>query len=100
MTEKPDIKKLAERETVSDTFLEHETFLKKFIKRFFSNMQDVEDVVQEAYLRAYVAEQKTEISQHKSFLFSKMTYAEISQFFVRPHKLLDRLLVQLSLIHI
>ena len=70
MSVKPDIKKLKQRKNVSDTFLEHETFLKKFIKRFFSNIQDVEDVVQETYLRAYVAEQKTEISQHKSFLFS------------------------------
>lgn len=34
------------------------------------NQQDVEDVAQEAYLRAYVAEQKKEIDQPKAFLFT------------------------------
>lgn len=62
-------KQTDDRSAVSDSFLENQTFLKKFITRFFSNKEDVEDVVQETYLRAYVAEQKTQISQHKSFLF-------------------------------
>jgi RNA polymerase sigma-70 factor (ECF subfamily) len=55
---------------ISGSFLKHQIYLKKFISRYFSNKEDVEDVVQETYLRAYVAEQKIEISKHKSFLFS------------------------------
>ncbi len=54
---------------VSAAFLANNTFLKKFLTRFFSAQQDIEDVAQEAYLRAYVAEQKKDIEQPKAYLF-------------------------------
>jgi len=54
---------------VSVAFLENNTFLKKFLTRFFSDQQDIEDVAQEAYLRAYVAEQNKNIEQPKAYLF-------------------------------
>lgn len=54
---------------VSGAFVEHDTFLKKFLTRFFSEQQDIEDVAQEAYLRAYVAEQRKDIDQPKAYLF-------------------------------
>ena len=56
---------------VSRIFLEHNNFLKKFLSRFLTREQDIEDVAQEAYLKAYSAEQdKGEIHQPKAFLFS------------------------------
>jgi len=54
---------------VSAAFVANNDFLKRFLARFFSDRQDIEDVAQEAYLRAYVAEQKKEIEQPKAFLF-------------------------------
>lgn len=54
---------------VSRTFVKYDAFLKKFLTRFFSEHQDIEDVAQEAYLRAYVAEQRQEITQPKAYLF-------------------------------
>lgn len=54
---------------VSRAFLESSIVLKKFLTRFLSNQQDIEDVVQEAYLRAYQAEKKKDIEQPKAFLF-------------------------------
>ncbi len=54
---------------VSTAFLLNQDFLKRFLARFFSESQDIEDVAQEAYLRAYVAEQHKEIEQPKAFLF-------------------------------
>lgn len=54
---------------VSSAFVEHNVFLKKFLARFLSEQQDIEDVVQEAYLRAYKTEQDREIEQPKAFLF-------------------------------
>jgi len=54
---------------VSVAFIENNTFLKKFLMRFFSEQQDIEDVAQEAYLRAYVAEQHKNIEQPKAYLF-------------------------------
>ena len=58
-----------EQTPVTKAFLEHHGFLSKFVARFLPRQHDVEDVVQEAYLRAYVAEQKKEIDQPKAFLF-------------------------------
>jgi len=55
--------------TVSAAYVEHRTFLKKFLTQYFSNPQDVEEVAQEAYLRAYVAEQQKDIEQPKAYLF-------------------------------
>ena len=54
---------------ISAALVEHSAFLKKFLSRFFSSQQDIEDVVQEAYLRAFVAEQKRAIKHPKAFLF-------------------------------
>ena len=54
---------------VTGAFLENYVFLKRFLARFFQDNRDIEDVAQEAYLRAYVAEQKREIEQPKAFLF-------------------------------
>ena len=55
--------------SVTRTFVEHQTFLKKFLARFFVDSSDIDDVAQETYLRAYAAEQKKDIAQPKAFLF-------------------------------
>ena len=59
---------------ISKVFLENSGFLKKFLGRFLSERQDIEDVVQETYLRAYNAEQHNRqtgdpIDYPKAFLF-------------------------------
>ena len=54
---------------VSAAFVENHAFLKRFLARYFSDRQDIEDVAQEAYLRAYAAEQRKEIEQPKAYLF-------------------------------
>lgn len=55
--------------TVTAAFLEYNSFLRKFIAGFLPTQQDIEDVAQEAYLRAYMAEQRESIEQPKAFLF-------------------------------
>lgn len=56
--------------SISAVFVEHGRFLKRFLARFVSEQQDIEDVAQEAYLRAYAAEQKKSGIEHpKAFLF-------------------------------
>ena len=54
---------------VAMTFIENTSFLKRFLSRYFSNRQDIEDVVQETYLRAHIEEQKKGIEHPKGFLF-------------------------------
>jgi RNA polymerase sigma-70 factor (ECF subfamily) len=66
---KPDLTGRAGVPIVS-TFLEHQGSLKRFIARFFSRPQDIEDVAQESYLRAFDAERAGgEVRSPKAFLF-------------------------------
>ncbi|MDM3870071.1 RNA polymerase sigma factor [Porticoccus sp. W117] len=54
---------------VSKNFLENSAFLRRFLARFLFDRQDIEDVAQEAYLRAFKAEKDKKIDQPKAFLF-------------------------------
>ncbi len=49
--------------------MENNAFLKKFLTRFMSSEQDIEDIVQEVYIRAHNAEKEKAIDQPKAFLF-------------------------------
>jgi len=55
--------------SVTEAFVKHESFLRRFLTRFLSRPQDIEDVVQDTYLKAYSAEQDREIHTPKAFLF-------------------------------
>ncbi len=50
-------------------FLKHQSALRRYISRFVRRRHDIEDVVQEAFLRAYKTEKRRNIEQPKSFLF-------------------------------
>jgi RNA polymerase sigma-70 factor (ECF subfamily) len=54
---------------LSAAFIANRSFLLKFLTRFLDNRHDAEDVTQEAFLRAYMAEQSETIHQPKAFLF-------------------------------
>ena len=54
---------------VSVAFLENTLNLKKFLTRYVSSQRDIEDVVQETYLRAFVSEQRKSVAQPQAFLF-------------------------------
>ena len=71
MFKEQDLKSVSDLSVISRIFLEHSQFLKKFLTRFLNREQDIEDVAQEAYLKAYSAEQdRGEIEYPKAFLFS------------------------------
>ena len=55
---------------ITRTFIEHGAFLKRFLGRILKHDQDVEDVAQEAYLRAFDAEKYQLIERPRAFLFS------------------------------
>ena len=57
------------RNLVLDAFIQHERALRRYISRFVRKRHDIEDVAQEAFLRAYRVEQDHDIEQPKSFLF-------------------------------
>ncbi len=54
---------------VASALVENASFLARFLGKYFSNRQDIEDVVQETYLRAHIEEQRNGVERPKAFLF-------------------------------
>ena len=63
-------------------FVDNENALKRFLGRFLYKSQDVEDMAQETFLRAYKATQGHEIESPRAYLFKvarTMAYKELSR---------------------
>ena len=74
---------------VLGAFQKHQLALKRFISRYINNAQDIEDISQEAFLRAYKAEKTTEVLQPKSFLFRIAKNVAISELRSKSRKITD-----------
>jgi RNA polymerase sigma factor (sigma-70 family) len=55
---------------ITRVFIENSSFIKSFLRRFLHSQHDIEDVAQQAYLKAYCAEQEKSIEHPKSYLFT------------------------------
>ncbi len=55
--------------SILNTYIENEQALKRFLRRFVTRGADVEDLAQEAFVRAYAAEALETVHSPKSFLF-------------------------------
>lgn len=54
---------------IAIAYLKNESALKSFISRFAFRPHDIEDISQEAFMRAFKAERNTEIRNPRAFLF-------------------------------
>ena len=70
-------------------FQKHQLALKRFISRYLHQAQDIEDVSQEAFLRAYKAEKTTDVLQPKSFLFRIAKNVAISELRSKSRQITD-----------
>lgn len=64
---------------IYEAFTRHNSSLKRFIGRFMRNYSDIEDIAQEAFLRAYAVERGRPIEQPKSFLFRIAKHLALTQ---------------------
>jgi RNA polymerase sigma-70 factor (ECF subfamily) len=55
--------------TILDAYLENEAALKRFLRRFIKSREGIDDLAQEAFLRAFAAESHRSIESPKAFLF-------------------------------
>lgn len=60
-------------------FLENEAAIRRFLKRNFHSGQDVEDELQDTFLRGFAAEMKYEIEEPKSYLFQIARHVAIDR---------------------
>jgi RNA polymerase sigma factor (sigma-70 family) len=78
--EKPRKRRLPETPTgVLADYLAVKSSLKQYLMRFFVRRQDVEDVLQETFLRAFQSEQHQEIRSPKSFLYKIGKHLALSE---------------------
>jgi RNA polymerase sigma factor (sigma-70 family) len=70
-------------------FVRHQVPLKRFIARFMRNPSDVEDIAQEAFLRAFSVEQGRPIEQPKSFLFRIAKHIALNQLTQKSRQITD-----------
>lgn len=89
MTDAPKCDSTVQGEGVLNAFETHKSALKRFISRFLHSAQDIEDVAQEAFLRAYTAEQETDIQQPKSFLFRIARNVAVSELRLKSRQITD-----------
>jgi RNA polymerase sigma factor (sigma-70 family) len=64
---------------VYEAYTRYGSSLKRFIRRFMRSSPDIEDIAQEAFLRAYAVELSRPIEQPKSFLFRIAKHVALSQ---------------------
>lgn len=74
---------------VYDAYTRNEPSLKRFIGRFMRSPSDVEDIAQEAFLRAYAVERGRPIDQPKSFLFRIAKHLALSQLTRKSRQITD-----------
>jgi RNA polymerase sigma factor (sigma-70 family) len=74
---------------VCDAYVRHESALKRFINRFVRNAPDVDDIAQEAFLRAYAVERGRPIEQPKSLLFRIAKHVALSQLTRKSRQITD-----------
>ncbi len=73
---------------VTSTFFSVEKNLRTYLMRFLVRQQDIEDTVQETFLRAYESEQKVEIRCPKSFLFKIAKNLALSELSRKTHTMM------------
>ena len=74
---------------VYEAYARHESSLKRFIGRFLRSSPDIEDIAQEAFLRAYAVERTRPIEQPKSFLFRIAKHVALSQLTRKSRQITD-----------
>lgn len=74
---------------ILDAFLRNQVPLRSFISRYTISTNDIDDVAQETFLRAYKAEQKKKIDQPKAFLFRVAKNLMLSEFGRKSRKVTD-----------
>lgn len=72
-------------------YLGHSVALKRLLGKYLSRPEDVDDVAQGAFLRAFAAESRQEIKAPKSFLFTTARNLALSELTKKANKTSDAL---------
>ena len=74
---------------ISSVFLALESGLRHFLMRFFIRPQDIEDAVQETFLRVYESEKKQEIRSPRAFIYKVAKNLALSEISRKANQLME-----------
>ena len=74
---------------VSEAYLTHRSFLKKFLLRFLVDKSIIEEIAQEAFIRSFQAEKTAPIKSPKAFLFQTAKNLALNELEKKSHQLND-----------
>ena len=74
--------------SIITAFLGLESLLKKYLRRYLARQADIDDVVQDVFVRAYEAEQKREIRSPNSYLFKIAKHMALNETRRKSHQLM------------
>ena len=78
--EEPTSRKSSTQEaSIAEAYVKHESAIKRFLSKFLPCLHDIEDISQEAFLKAYAVEHTRSIDQPKSYLFRVAKHIAISR---------------------
>ena len=74
---------------VSRAFVENHSAIKSFLGRLLTRREDIEDIAQEVYLRAYVAEQSRGIDKPEAYLYRSARNLALTKLTQKAHQMTD-----------
>ena len=74
-----------------DVFLDCYASLKSVVSRYLKRPEDVEDIVQEVFVRTYTAERKSRILNLRAYFFATARNLSLKHKALHANKLTDRL---------
>lgn len=88
---RPKVKPRSSESKLFDAYLGCERPLKRFLRRFCSRTEDVEDLAQEAFLRTFDIERTQNIKSPKAYLFRVARNIALRELTKKTHQLTDYL---------
>jgi RNA polymerase sigma factor (sigma-70 family) len=74
---------------ITPAFLAVEASLKKYLRRYLTRAQDIEDVLQDVFIRAYESENIQEIRSPTSYLFKIAKHSALNELAKKSHQLMS-----------
>lgn len=81
--------RLSSLSAVTQAFIDNNNYLKAFLRRFVQRSQDIEDIAQEAYIRAYKVEQKSGIDHPKTLIFTIAKNVALNELRTKARRVTD-----------
>lgn len=91
LCQKPEAESKQGMSPIVKAYLGHGAALKRLLGKYLSRPEDVDDVAQGAFLRAFAAEARQEITAPKSFLFTTARNLALSELTKKANKTTDQL---------